>query len=288
MRKLAFVTDTAVTLTKEYMDHPDIYQIPLNVVVNGETFEDKTQFKDNMWITHLQNDDDLSTSLPSLERAVAILEEVKAEGYETVFLCTISSNISGTFNLFRLAIDTVGMENAYLLDTQNVMGAIGYLSEIIFEGARLDYSDEKIIKAIEAFNKRTILYALPRTLYNLTKSGRISKAVAKVATLLKINPILEWEAGHKSLELSGVTRSLKKALDKILKDLENTDLDKEKSRVYICTIDDLEIGNRFETMISKVFPKLKIIRDQIPGIIAVHGGLGCLVVQMIEPIELSR
>lgn len=287
MRKLAFVTDTAVTLTQEYIHHPDIYQIPLNVVVNGETFEDKTQFKDNMWITHLQNDDDLSTSLPSLDRAISILESVKEKGYETVYVCPISSNISGTYNLFRLALEAVNMDNVILLDTQNVMGAVGYVAEIVFQGAQLDFSDTKIVEWIERANKRTILYALPRTLYNVAKSGRISKSVAKVASLLKINAILEWEAGYKSLELSGVTRSIKKGLEKILKNIQESDLDKEKSRVYICTIDDLNIGDLFEAMIRPLFPRLKIIRDQIPGIIAVHGGLGCLVVQMLETVELE-
>ncbi len=162
MRKLAFVTDTSVILTEEYKHHPDIYQIPLNVVVNGQTFEDKREFKDDMWVTALKNDD-ITTSLPSVDRAVSIFETVKAQGYETVFVSCISSNLSGTFNLLRLAISTAEMDNVVLLDTKNALGAVGYLAEIIFEGAKRDLSDEQIEKQIDLANRKSILYALPKT-----------------------------------------------------------------------------------------------------------------------------
>ncbi len=285
MRKLAFVTDTSVILTEEYKHHPDIYQIPLNVVVNGQTFEDKREFKDDMWVTALKNDDDITTSLPSVDRAVSIFETVKAQGYETVFVSCISSNLSGTFNLLRLAISTVEMDNVVLLDTKNALGAVGYLAEIIFEGAKRDLSDEQIEKQIDLANRKSILYALPKTLYNIAKSGRISPAIAKIASLIRVNAILEWEAGYKSLELATVSRSVKKALEKIIQKLQESSLNKERSRVYVCTIEDKTIGDTMEAMIRNLWPNIKIIRDQIPGIISVHGGLGCLVVQMQEIME---
>lgn len=285
MRKLAFVTDSSVVLTQELKSHPDIYQIPLNVVVNGKTYEDQLEFKDEMWIKALQNDDDISTSLPSVDRAVSIFEAVKAQGYETVFVAVISSTLSGTYNLLRLAVSTAEMDNVVMLDTKNALGAVGYLAEIIFKGASLNWSDDEIKDQIERLNLKSVLYALPRTLYNIAKSGRISHAIAKIASLIRVNAILEWKAGYMSLELATVSRSVKKAMSKIVQKLQESDLIKEQSRIYVFTIDDHSIGDAMEAMIKNLWPQIKVIRDQIPGIIAVHGGLGCLVVQMQELME---
>ncbi|MGD1370605.1 DegV family protein, partial [Enterococcus faecium] len=60
------------------------------------------------------------TSLPDGESTTEIFEQIKKDGYEKVLAVTISSGLSGTYNVVRLIAEQQEELEAYVLDTKNI------------------------------------------------------------------------------------------------------------------------------------------------------------------------
>ncbi|MGM0436511.1 MAG: DegV family protein, partial [Bacillota bacterium] len=101
--KTAVITDSASNLDKKTLEiHPDLYTLPLLIMIDGESYRDQVDITSEEVYAKLDTQK-VSTSLPSTEDFFSLLSDLEEKGYEKAFFVTVSSGLSGTYNAMRNA-----------------------------------------------------------------------------------------------------------------------------------------------------------------------------------------
>lgn len=152
------------------------------------------------------------TSQPSVGEMINFFEGLYKEGYEKVFLTTISKKLSGTYNSAVLA--SKELENKMdirVFDTKTVCFSEGKFAleaeKMLNEGKTFDEIEEKLT---ELTKNNTIFFAVD-TLQYLVYNGRLSGAQAFLGNLLKVKPILQLNEDGEIVSIEKI-RTTKKAL----------------------------------------------------------------------------
>lgn len=208
---IKIITDSGSDLPQEFIDKYKITVIPLEVVINGETFLDGIDLGSEEFYKKMNESEILpKTASPTPQK---FIEEFS--GCEkTIFIVTLSSKLSSTYNNAILAKKIYEEENndkdIYVIDSLSASVGEGMvvlkLAELIHNNTNI----EKIILKINKFAKEGKVYFLLETLDNIIKGGRIGKAAGYVASLLSIKLILKSD-GNGVVDLAEKVRGSKRA-----------------------------------------------------------------------------
>ncbi len=81
--KIAFVTDSGTGHTVEYWKEKGIYSLPLQLEVDGKSYEEGEEITYKDVIKDLHENKPIKTSLPKLGQIEDLFETLKEEGYDT-------------------------------------------------------------------------------------------------------------------------------------------------------------------------------------------------------------
>jgi len=131
------------------------------------------------------------TACPSIETIAELIR--KSEGSQ-VFVITVGSKISGTYNASRLAADQVATEKlkkkVYVIDS---MTASAGISRIVLKFAALlkktDLDFEQLCEKLLEIRSRTRTRFLLNDLGTLVKSGRMSKVLGIITSVIPLKLI---------------------------------------------------------------------------------------------------
>ena len=108
--KTAIITDSSCNLTQEYIKSiPNLFIVPLGITVDDKHFRDQVDITSAEVYAKIDNHD-IKSSLPSIGDVTTQIEEVIELGYDRIFILSISSGLSGTFNAVRLAVEDVDFD----------------------------------------------------------------------------------------------------------------------------------------------------------------------------------
>ena len=108
--KLAFVTDTGTGQHPDYWKEKGIYCLPLQITCDGESKDEYTEITYSEVIQKLHEKMVLKTSLPSLGKIQDCFEELKNEGYDTIFAVPICRGLSGTLDSMEMIANQLEMK----------------------------------------------------------------------------------------------------------------------------------------------------------------------------------
>ncbi len=193
-QKIAIMVDSGTDVPPNYRKKYNIYWLPLMI-----NYSD-CQCRDGIDITPREMYEKLpteipKTSLPSGEAVNEVLDQIKADGYEKVFAVTISSGLSGTYNIVKLICSERDDLETFVLDSKNISIGAGMLA---IRAAQL-VNDENIswesllLKMPREIVKSKVFFCVD-TLKYLQKGGRIGKVTAIVGTSLNLKPIISCNA----------------------------------------------------------------------------------------------
>ena len=201
MMKTAIIVDSTAYINDELANHPDVYQVHLTVTFNDGTIasDSRDQAGQLAFYKRLVSEKKLpTTSQPNIGEYYNVLDEIVSKGYEVVYCIHLSSGISGAFQTAlmvtqeyqdRLTIFCIDSKGASVL-MENLAQQALTLSETHLTPAEIH---EKLLWVVE--NSR--IYLMVEDLNNLVKGGRLNGAAAVVGGLLKIRPILVFDAEGK-------------------------------------------------------------------------------------------
>ena len=95
-----------------------MYVLPLQIIY-PENHTDKVDITPEEVYQRLEKEIP-STSLPDGATIQAIFDKIKEAGYEKVLAVTISSGLSGTYNVVRLLGEQTEGLDVFVLDTKNI------------------------------------------------------------------------------------------------------------------------------------------------------------------------
>lgn len=109
---------------------------------------------------------------------------------DEIFAFTMTSSLSGTYETARLAAEEYEAEHpgrrVHVFDSLSTGPEMELLIEKTVELIHKGKSFDEIVRAVEAYSKRTHLLFSLESLHNLAANGRVSQAVATIAGVLGI------------------------------------------------------------------------------------------------------
>lgn len=196
--KTAIIVDSTAGLPKELLNHPDIYQVDLNIHFNdGFSMTDTIDVKENsVFYQKLTASTVLpTTSQPLVGDYYTLVENLIKDGYDGILAIHLSSAISGTYNSAVMVLEEYQAQiQSFVVDSRSA--SIGMLN-MVQEALQLknkNYPLETIYAEVEQLVLHTEIRFMVQDLNNLSKGGRLSTAEALIGNMLKIKPVITFDA----------------------------------------------------------------------------------------------
>lgn len=151
----------------------------------------------------------ITTSQVSPAVYMDLFEELLKKPEDEVIVITLASQLSGTYNSARLAMNGADADRIHLVDSQTVSFPLTLLVQDALELREQGKSAKEIVEILEEDKKKVRILGIIPTLEYLKKGGRISAATAAIGELAGVKPILSVIDGEVVIPLK--VRGIKKA-----------------------------------------------------------------------------
>lgn len=279
--KLAFVTDSGTGQTEEFWKKKGIYSLPLQITVDGKTYDEGVNIFYKDVIEALHDEKQLKTSMPSLGKIEDLFEELKKDGYTGVFCVPICKGLSGTFDAMESAAHQVGLDfygfdcsSTAVLEAHCILRA----KTMYDEGASIEEIMEHLEKI--ALHSDTILIC--DDLQHMKRGGRLTASAAMLGGLLKIKPILHLDPATKGkVDVLDKVRTMSRAQDRVIDRMRSIGVAKGYD-ITVAHVDSLPAVQEFAKKIAAAFPECSVRIIDLVSAVSAHTGLNCLAVQVFD------
>ncbi|WP_335993674.1 DegV family protein [Fusobacterium polymorphum] len=202
LSKIAILTDSASDITPDMIEGLDVTVIPIRLKIGENNYKDGVNLsKKEFWHKLLTEKVMPKTAQPSPAEFRDCYEELFNKGYEKIISLHISSKMSGTQQVAKVAREMLKREkDIIIVDSKSVTFGQAYqvleAAKMIKAGAKLE---DILTRLYEIADKMKVYFAVSDLSY-LEKGGRIGRASSVIGNLLKLRPVLKLEDGEVSLE----------------------------------------------------------------------------------------
>ncbi len=198
-RPVAVVTDSTADLPPALAAEAGITVVPLQVLWEGQTYQDGVDLTADAFYARLRTAASMpTTSHPGPETFAAIYHRWHARGY-AVYVLVLSARFSGTYQAAQLARQQVPEAEVWVEDSRTTSLALGFqalaAARVAAEGGDL----HAVRAAAAAVRARSGVLFVPRTLAYMRRSGRLGPLQYRLASALRILPVLEIRDGGPAL-----------------------------------------------------------------------------------------
>lgn len=207
------VSSTSTGCLDYYNQNIDIDIIRLRILDEGKEYIDGLTITAEQFYDKLRENPDWvpQTSQPSLGESVDYFTSLAKEGYDLVFVTTISSNLSGTYNGLKQAASLVEDQiKVVLYDTKTVCFNEGKFAVVARELFDQGKTLEEVLNILDQLKENNTIFFAVDSLTQLVNNGRLTGAKAFFGKLLKIKPILQVNSDGKIVSIEKM-RNFKKA-----------------------------------------------------------------------------
>ncbi len=275
MNPIAIVTDSGTDVPEALCHRWDIHVLPLLVQYEAMTCRDRVDITVQQVLDRL----DLEipkTSMPTLGDAVALLESLRDQGYKEALAVTISSGLSGTCQMLRLAAEDIEGMDVRVVDSRSIGIGAGALviraAELAAQGMGLDALEQ----SVEAMTRNIHVFFTMETLQYLQKGGRIGKMSAAVGNLLSVRPVITCnkEGVLQTVQkVRGNSAALEAAVSQTVKAVGN----QKRFRLFVAHADAAKRARTAAEILKTRLPNAEeILLAEIGPALAVHSGPGLL------------
>ena len=268
-------TDSTANLPKEYYQKLNIKMIPMQIIMDGETYDDlseKLPAKD--YYQKMREGSTPTTAQINEFSAREYFKNLLKSGEDVLHIC-FSSALSGTCATVKRVAEELNSTNnnkVIVVDSLNASCGEGILvlkaHDLIMEGKSIDAIKSEIEKLVPY----VCSYFTVEQLKYLVRGGRVGKFSGIVGTLLNIKPVLRVDENGKLVSYKKVI-SRKKSIA----ELSNIATEKlaDKKYVMISHAECLEEAENLAKTLEESFNVKPIITDltQVNGC---HTGPGLL------------
>ena len=189
IRKTAIVTDSACDLENSLLEKYHIKFVPLRLVYQGGEVRDRLEVSAEQVYDMLSREIP-KTSLPLPEDVLRVYDELADEGYTDAVYISISSGLSGTYNMVRILASEYKRLNVRVVDSKTMSMQEG-LIVLSWAGLLEKTQDvEEIAAHAVALREKSLGMFVIRTLEYLRKGGRIGLVEGVLGTMLQIKPVI--------------------------------------------------------------------------------------------------
>ncbi|MDU4893693.1 MAG: DegV family protein [Enterococcus hirae] len=273
--KVAILVDSGTDVPQELIEKYQMYVIPLKIIYEDRVYTDKVDITPEEIYQRLPQEIP-GTSLPDGETITKIFEQIKQDGYEKILAVTISSGLSGTYNIVRLIAQQQEELEAYVLDTKNIGIGAGFSAIQAAKWLEEGMEWSLLIERLNELVKQTKVFFNVATLEYLQKGGRIGLVASILGTALKLNPIISCN-DEGIYYTVGKARGRKKSLDRTVSYVKERVGTAKVFNLAVAHGDAKEEATEMMARLKEEFPQAQqIYFGQISPALVVHTGPGLL------------
>ncbi|EPD1726338.1 DegV family protein [Enterococcus hirae] len=273
--KVAILVDSGADVPQELIEKYQMYVIPLKIIYKDRVYTDKVDITPEEIYQRLPQEIP-GTSLPDGETITKIFEQIKQDGYEKILAVTISSGLSGTYNIVRLIAQQQEELEAYVLDTKNIGIGAGFSAIQAAKWLEEGMEWSLLIERLNELVKQTKVFFNVATLEYLQKGGRIGLVASILGTALKLNPIISCN-DEGIYYTVGKARGRKKSLDRTVSYVKERVGTAKVFNLAVAHGDAKEEATEMMARLKEEFPQAQqIYFGQISPALVVHTGPGLL------------
>jgi DegV family protein with EDD domain len=269
LKKIAWVTDSTAYLDEELNNHPDVYQVPMTIVLDEKEYLDGKDLTAEELYERLKT---LKTPPKTSQPPVGVfmeLYEQLAKEYDAVFSVLVSAKLSGTVASSVQASQAVEIP-VVTFDSKILTFPLTSQLKRGIELAEQGASIEEIKEKLEILRDSNETYVMVGSLQQLHRSGRMSGLQFYLGSVLSIKPIISIEDG--GLNTKEKVRSDKKAREKMFDYLRTSHEKNKVKEVYILYGLHKATADDWQSQLESEFPDIKFLSCPIGAVIGVHAG----------------
>ena len=282
--KIAIVTDSGTTLTKQEANELGLYFLPLLILDGETTYRDGIDITNREVFALIEQGKLLKTSFATAGETTELFKAIKKEGYEHILAIPLAENLSGQKQSWQLCADDVGIPISFI-ETYTLAGVQRYIAlaakQLVDAGKELDEINAILKECIKHSNTLVIPYDLE----HLKRGGRLTPMAATLAGMLKIKPILtiNEKTGGK-LDTFAKVRTMPKALQLAVDAFKKEEDFDEHFHIEIEHTIAPEHVDTLERLYFDPYPKAQKRNVATTAFIAVHTGLGAVAIQYVKKL----
>lgn len=201
------------------------------------------------------------------------------EGYDEVFVVTLTGAMSGTYNSAMTAKGIYEEENenvkVHVFDSLSTGPEMRLLIEKLKEMIEEDLPFEEIVEKGQDYLKHSRLFFALKSLHNFAMNGRVSKTVASAIGVLNIS-IFATASEEGTIQQISKCRGEKKVVKSMIEHLE--DAGYHGGKVRISHADNLKLAHNVRDKILELYPNADIIVYPMGGLCTYYAEIGGLLV----------
>lgn len=258
--------DSGSSIKIDELEKYNVELIPLKILIGDkEYFDDGIDLTIEKFYNLIENEDEFpKTSLPRLDLVEERVKQYTDNGDEVIII-TISSKISGENNALKLLFEE--NKKVLVLDSKCAVGGIRLIVDFLNKNKDIPFN--QIEKRVEEFIPKIQIMAIPETLRNLLRGGRLSKAEWLLGSILQIKPTIGFKDGK--VRVLSKNRGIKKAMKEVVSMLEELDCDTSYDIIASYTFNKVNVDELVSMTPDKYKEAIRVY-DNLDPAIAVHWG----------------
>ncbi len=278
---IKIIADSGSDVPKEVAEKYSVAIVPLRVFLGDKEYRDAVDIGEDELLAYMNQGGIPKTSQPTYDDVKSVFEQAIKDGYDEIIAINISSGLSGTHNVFKLAESRFKEEYPNLkikvIDSLSISVSTGLLAYKAGKMAENGENFDSIVSELENIVKRklSVYYTIP-TLKYLRAGGRIGLVAASFGEMMSLKPLIS--CNEKGIYYT-ITKAfgMKKAVDKMIAKMEEFSKDHDIEAVSVARTGDSVQTLDFVDKIKKEAEKLgaeKIFNSKINASMLVHTGAG--------------
>ena len=273
MRKIKIVADSSSNVFARR--GVDFASAPLKIITDDAEFVDDANLDVDAMVSYFDTYKGKSkTSCPNPGDWLEAFTDA-----QEVFCITITSNLSGSYNSACVAKqmyeDEYPDRKVFVIDSLSagpeLLLIVEKLEQLIGEGMAFD----EICSQIKEYQQTIGLEFMLQSLKNLAANGRVSPAVAKIATLLGIR-IVGKASDVGTLEPTDKCPGQGRALHAVVKNMAAMGLNTGKVRIAHCAAEPA--ANALKVLLAEKLPQAQVEISQCTGLCSYYAEKGGLMI----------
>jgi hypothetical protein len=271
---VAIVADSSADLPDAVLDRHGIHLVPLQIIIGGETFQDRLQLHPEEFYRRMRTSAELpTTSQPTVGDFVRVYRDARHEADEVVAVL-LSSALSGTFQSGAAAIRAGGLTNVRLFDSRSASLGLGLLALRAAELAEQDWPAQAIVDELRRVRDQSGVLLTVDRFDNLLRSGRVTKGKAWLGGLLDVKPILSLDDQGRVVPVDRV-RGRENVVPKVLSLLERRLTPRPRTiRFGIVHAEAPDVAERVRTALVAAYRPRDCFVSLATGVLGTHVGEG--------------
>ena len=213
---IALITDSTCDLPQEFIQQYNITVIPEIVIWGEEALRDRIDITPETFYQRLETDKrHPTTTLPSPADVERAYKDVIARGAKEILAVTISSALSGTYQLVKKIGEEMSVP-VHVIDARGPTMSLGWQVLAAARAQEAGATIEDMINAADRVRQKLIQVVCLNTLEYLHRGGRIGTATKFLGNLLDLKPLVKINHETGIVKAAGQARTRRKSIEALI------------------------------------------------------------------------